>query len=835
MKTKKLIINLSILIFSISTISQEIDWRNSPYDDKTNYYEIVNNQRRFLQNLDVNDPRSKKKIKQFERWANFWKDRLNPDGTFVPESFVLKEWQKEDAKSLSVTSRNINVANWSLVGPSNLPNSSIDFYPGMGRLNSIAFSGTNTNVLYVGSPGGGVWKSIDGGTTWTPKTDNLPNLGVSDIEIDPNNANIIYFATGDWDGGANRSIGVYKSTNGGDTWNATGLVATLTSSESISKLLIDSSNSNNIFATTKSNIKKSTDGGVTWNNVYTENSAFFNDIEYKKGSNSIIYATSKTGKFYISTNNGDTWSVASTIGTGRIDLALTDNDSNLILTLDSSGRVRRSVDQGSTWTLLATIANFDSQGGYDMTIEISPINKNLVIVGGVDGFRSTNGGTTWEKYLDGYWSTGNPYFYVHSDHHDMKFVPGSNTAFSANDGGLFRGDASLGTTWVDLSPGLAITQFYNVSGTPQNANFLLMGAQDNDLFHYNGATWTGRNPGSDGVEALWDYSNSNIAWTCSQAGIMYRTTNGFSTSQNITTPSGTPFIWELEIHPTTPTTIFGGFGDIYKSTNRGDTWTNLSSGVGAIEFISISPSAPDTIYVVGTGGTFKKTTNGGTSWTTITQPQAGGRIKSIEVHPTNPSEIYVSYSGYLAGKVYKSTDAGVTWTNITGTLPNIPTHKIVYKTGTTTDELFLATDLGVYYRNNTLGDWVKLGVGLPNVIVHDIEIHYGTERLRAATYGRGVWEVPIDLASLGKEDFVLDNNAVSVYPNPTVNGNFTLSFKNLSGKKSVIVYNIIGSIVKEINTESEIENINLNSFAKGMYLVKVMNNGKETIKKVIVQ
>ena len=103
--------------------------------------------------------------------------------------------------------------------------------------------------------------------------------------------------------------------------------------------------------------------------------------------------------------------------------------------------------------------------------------------------------------------------------------------------------------------------------------------------------------------------------------------------------------------------------------------------MGAIEFISISPSAPDTIYVVGTGGTFKKTTNGGTSWTTITQPQAGGRIKSIEVHPTNPSEIYVSYSGYLAGKVYKSTDAGVTWTNITGTLPNIPTHKIVYKTG----------------------------------------------------------------------------------------------------------------------------------------------------------
>ncbi|EDO27872.1 predicted protein [Nematostella vectensis] len=147
-----------------------------------------------------------------------------------------------------------------------------------------------------------------------------------------------------------------------------------------------------------------------------------------------------------------------------------------------------------------------------------------------------------------------------------------------------------------------------------------MGAQDNDVVFFNGTKWDGKNPGSDGVEALWDYSTTNVAWTCSQQGGLERTTDGFASSQQITTPSGAPFVWELEIHPTVPTTIFGGFGDIYKSTDRGDNWTNLNSGAGEIEFISIAPSNADVIYVAGTDGSVKYTANGGTSWSAITVP-----------------------------------------------------------------------------------------------------------------------------------------------------------------------------------------------------------------------
>lgn len=229
----------------------------------------------------------------------------------------------------------------------------------------------------------------------------------------------------------------------------------------------------------------------------------------------------------------------------------------------------------------------------------------------------------------------------------------------------------------------------------------------------------------------------------------------------------------------------------------------------------------------------KKTDNGGTSWSSITLPQ-DGNVKSIEIHPTNSAEVYIAYSGYLAGKVYKSTDSGTNWTNITGSLPNIPTHQIRYKTGSTDGELFLATDLGVYYRTNTSGSWVKLDTGLPNVIVYDIEIHYGTEKLRAATYGRGVWEASITAAALGIEN-LLPENTVSLYPNPTENKNFTISLNNLLDNSSITIYNSIGSVVKNFRTSNKEEKIDLTHFSQGMYFVKISNNGKSLVKKIIVK
>ncbi|CAM1374456.1 T9SS type A sorting domain-containing protein [Tenacibaculum xiamenense] len=837
MKKKSLPLLNFLLLFSVALCAQNYEWRNISLEE-SNYFDVVSKNRNRLQELrSQNTIESKKQIKQFERWADFWGDRISPNGNFVAPMHTYNEWAKEDNKnSQQRSSRNPNSNSWSLLGPTTPPQSNIEFYPGMGRVNTLAFQADNTNIMYVGTPAGGIWKTTDGGSTWTSKSDNLPNIGVSHIVISPTDNNVLYAATGDWDGGHNLSIGVVKSTDAGETWNLTGLTFNLTNFDAISKLLIDPNNTNTIFATTRNSIKRSTNGGTTWTDVHTDSNVYFNDIEYKTNSNSIIYATSKNGKFYISTNNGVNWQEASNPTSNRLDIAQTPNDPDLLISIDGEGIIRKSSNQGTSWTILTTISGYSSQGGFDIALAVSPVNKDLMVAGGIHGYRSTNGGTTWHRYLDGYWTTGNPYFYVHSDHHDMMFLPNSNQVFSVNDGGVFKGDASTDVAWTDLSSGLAITQYYNVSGTPQNAGKLILGAQDNDIAIYDGSNgFKGENPGSDGVEGLWNYSDSNIAWSASQAGTLRRTLDGFQTAaQWINTPSGAPFVWELEIHPTDPNTIYGGFGDIYKSTDRGDNWTNLNSGIGSVEFISIAPSDPNVIYGAGRNRTVKKTTNGGTSWTVIDLPIFGS-VKSIEVHPTNPSEVYIAYSGYLNGRVYKSINGGDTWTNISGSLPNVPSHKIIYKTGTTDGELFLATDIGVYYWKNSANDWVRLGSGLPYVIVHDIEIHYASNKLRAATYGRGVWETSIDEASLGTNDEKLADDTITMFPNPTNNKQFTVKLNKLNGDSNILVYNIIGTVVKNITTKNNEEFIDLSNYSSGVYLVKVNNEQGEITKKLIVK
>ncbi|CAM1348017.1 T9SS type A sorting domain-containing protein [Tenacibaculum halocynthiae] len=835
MKNQLSLLLLITFLCSYKISAQQSNWRDAPLKKDANYFNILkSNEQRISAAKRSSNKVSKKQIKQFNRWKNFWKDRILPDGSFVSATHNYNELKKENKRHARL--RKKQSTSWSIVGPLTPPKSSIGFYPGMGRVNTVAFKGTDTNTMYVGTPGGGVWKTTDGGKNWAAKGDNFPNLGVSHIVIHPTDSKILYLATGDYDGGQNRSVGVFKSVDSGENWNATGLSFSLNQNNIISKLLIDPNNPNTIFATTKNSIKRSTDGGTNWTDVFTENFSSFNDIQYKTGSSTIIYATTKYGSLYISRNNGATWSVASKPSSSRLDIAQTTNDPNLILSLDSSGIVRKSTDEGKTWTTVSTISGYSAQGGYNMTLAISPLDKNLILAGGVEGWRSKNGGTSWEKYLDGYWETGNPYFYVHSDHHDMMFVPGTNTAFSVNDGGIFKGDASSDTKWADLSSGLAITQYYNVSGTPKDQGKLILGAQDNDIAIYDGSNgFKGENPGSDGVEGLWDYSDSNIAWSCSQQGGMNRTLDGFKTAATrVSTPSGAPFVWELEIHPTDPKTIFGGFGDIYKSTDRGNNWINLNSSAGTIEFISIAPSNANIIYVSGQSGVVRKTTNGGTTWTSITLPQRGN-VKSIEVHPTNPSEVYIAYSGYSVNKVFRSTNGGTSWTNITGALPNIPTHKIIYRTGSSDGELFLATDLGVYYRTNSKGDWVRLGSGLPNVIVHDIEIHYATNKLRAATYGRGVWEASISSSALGTEDNKLPKTAISLFPNPTNSKNINIKLNKLTGKTNILIYNIIGSVVKDLTIENTEKNINLSGFSNGIYLVKITNNNKSITKKLIVK
>ncbi|MDH7446731.1 T9SS type A sorting domain-containing protein [Aquimarina sp. 2201CG14-23] len=824
-------INLVILFsLSICFLSAQ-DWRQAAFEENSNYFDIIDSKKNELSTIRNSKQREdRKKVKQFERWAYFWERRINDDGSFPSPMKTYNEWNKY--QKTQTNQKNVLAGDWTIFGPTVIPESTVGFYAGMGRLNVVTFNPTNTDEIWVGSPGGGIWRSNDAGANWIPKGDDIPNLGVSDIVFDPTNQNVMYLATGDFDGAQNNSIGVLKSTDHGETWVPTGLNYDVTQIRRIAHLLIDPNNTSTIFATTSLGIYKSTDGGINW--ALKSAAVGFNDILYKEGSATTMFATeSGSTKFYISTDNGENWTESSTGLTSarKLDIALTAADPEVILAMNNSS-VFKSTDGGASWGSLPSPSTLSTQGGYNQTILVAPNNKNLIIIGGVDGWRSTNGGFTWQKYMDGYWEAGQPFFYVHSDHHDLEFLPGSNTeVFSANDGGLFKGDITSDNAWTDLSSGLAITQYYKLAGTPQNSNLILAGAQDNDVTHYDGTNWNNRNYGSDGVEALWNYSDSNIAWSCSQAGGMERTTDGWATTPRfISTPSGANFVWPLEISPTNPDIIYGGFNSLYKSVDRGDTWTSLNSPGSSPRVITIAPSNDQIIYTSNGSGLYR-TINGGITWNMLTLP-VGGSVTSIAVNSSVPEEVYICYGRYNDGnKVFKSTDSGSSWTNISGTLPNLPANKILYLTGGNGD-LFLGTDVGVFHRNNGTTDWQVIGRGLPNVIVNDLEVHYGTEKLRAATYGRGIWEINITTEVLGVTEF--DENVLAIYPNPT-EGIFTIQLKDIEGESDITIYNIIGGVVKNFRTRESVIDMNMTGYSSGIYMVQVRNGNKQIVKKLIVK
>ncbi|WP_196891531.1 T9SS type A sorting domain-containing protein [Aureivirga marina] len=828
-------ITLLLFIFSIFSFGQE-NWRFEMLTQEKNFESIHKDGEKelsnYLENVRSLNRKNLKKVKQFERWKYFWETRVDASNNFVNPLKNYKEWNLYIQNKAN--KREVNEDNdWVSLGPNEIPESTVTFYAGLGRLNVVTFDPSNANVLWVGSPGGGIWKSEDQGATWISKGDTVTNLGVSDIAVDPNNSDIIYVATGDFDGMQNRSFGVLKSTDGGETWNLTGLNFDVTQDFLVAHIVIDPNNSNILFATTNTAIYKSTDAGANWTSKETT-SGGFNDILFKKGDASIMFATSNSGSFYSSADSGETWDESTqNFGSGRLDIALTENDSNFIFAITSNDFYKSS-NGGVSWSTVNPPDEFNTQGNYNQTVTIAPNNKNLILVGGVNGHRSMDGGANWEVYLNGYWTPSDPFFYVHSDHHDLKFLPGSNTTvFSANDGGLNKGDITSSTPWVDLSGGLAITQYYKLAVTPQNKDFILAGAQDNDVTQYNGNDWINRNYGTDGVEAVWNYSNSNVAWTCSQFGYVERTTNGWATDpQVLNTPFGNSFVWPLEIHPTIPTILFGGFSNIYKSTNSGTSWTNLSSPTFGVKVLTIAPSNPNIIYIASNTNLYR-TTNGGSSWQTITQP-SDNRITSIAVNSTNPNEVYITYSGYTAGeKVYKSTNSGGSWTNISGSLPNIPMHKILYETGGN-GNLYLGTDVKVFRLNqqDVEGDWEIFGNGLPNVIVNDMEIFYGeVNRLRIATFGRGIWDIVIN-SSINTPEF--EDNLFSVYPNPS-SGNFVINFPPEFKEKSIIIYNRIGGVVYHSETKKEQVSINLENVATGLYLVKISSEGREKTQKLVIE
>ena len=723
-----------------------------------------------------------KGFKAFKRWEKYWDQRVFSDGSFPPANLVQKNWELyQFEKSLSAL---IPGSSWTSLGP----NSSSGGYAGIGRINRLTFHPTNTSIIFACTAGGGLWKTTNGGTSWVPLTDNLASIGTSGLVINPTDPNIMYLATGDGDGADTYSYGVLKSTDGGVTWNTTGL--TFTAGTVIYKLQQHATDPNILLAGTNGGLYRTANGGTSWTKVVA--SGQFYDIEALSATNMV--AVTKGG-FYRSTDSGATWVLVTTIAsTGRIALAVSASNPDFVgaLVSNTSNGFKgfyASVDGGLTYTLRSSTPNLmgwetngsDSggQAWYDLCMAVSPTDVNQIIVGGVNTWKSNNGGVSWSIMTNWYQTSTVPA--MHADQHDLIFL-NSTTIYAANDGGIYR-STNNGVSWTDLTNGMSISQLYR-AGASQTDTRIIAGLQDNGTkLRSTTGTWSDE-IGGDGMDCAIDPTNASFMYGTLYYGDIQRSTNGGSSWTSITPSTGTDGAWvsPVLLDPVNPATIYLGYKDLMKSTDRGTTWSKITAGQTGGNFISniaVAPSDPLVIYI-SWGTALAKTINGGTNWTTITAP-ISSQISSLLVDPTNPNNLYATYSNFTAGsKVYFSNNGGTSWTNISGTLPNIPANKIIYQTGSN-GALYLGMDVGIYYRDNTQTDWSLYNSGLPNVEIFDLEIRYSDKKLIAATYGRGLWESPLYVGT------PLSVPAVSSFsPTSATKGNtVTITGSNFNGISSV--------------------------------------------------
>ena len=695
--------------------------------------------------------------KQYKRWEYDMERKVNADGKIL--NFSKLNWDIAADYNNNSSQRITPDIDWISLGPSSYITTGGGYNGGLGRVNVIAFHPTDPDIIYLGTPAGGLWKTTDGGSTWEPKADMLASIGISGIAVDHTTPSTLYVLTGDGDGGYTKSIGVMKSTDDGATWSTTGLVWAVTESERGYKLLMHPSDSSTMFAATTDGLLKTTDGWATWSTVV---SGSFRDMEFKPGDPSIAYAVTKSS-YYRSTDTGASWTFISSssgglpAGESRAALAVTPADSDYVYYLAGPGGASgagtfkglyRSTDVGLTFSTMATTPNIlgyaadgtdgADQAFYDLAMAINPLDKDNTITGGINVWRSVDGGTT--NALSAHWYSPTAVEYVHADIHELVYNPLDDVLYVGSDGGISK-STDHGVTWTNIWDGLEIMQFYRIAGVEADQDLLIGGTQDNGTNKYTGSVTVDHILGADGMDCIIDYVDNDILYYSWQFGGLKRSLDGGATYVGIEPASG-PWVTPFAMDATDPSIIYGGYDDVYRSTDKGDTWTNLGSdGSGAI---AIGVDDPARIYAA-VGSDITTSDDTGATWSTITGLWPALKITDIAVDPADASHVWITLGGFTAGeKVIKSTDAGLSWINVSGGLPNSPALSIAFQDtgGTPANAIYIGMSTGVHYSSDSTA-WMPYHSSLPNSPIHDLEINHENCKIRAGTFGRGIWEAPL--------------------------------------------------------------------------------------------
>ena len=723
----------------------------------------------------------------FKRLEWFYRQRSAPYDT-IPLQVYRSELEKEVKKAITGIENPLNNLQWNSIGPTGINSTSPTHWGEMsGRIRGLDVDPTNSNVVYAGVASGGIWKTTDGGTSWTNVGDNLASLTYGAIAIDPNNTNTVYAGAGEilynfspfiYDG-----QGLYKTTDGGTTWNqVTAGFGTITH---FGDLQVSPHNSNFVFAALGSGywhrgnlsnegIWRSTDAGVNWTRTLNVIDAF--DVIVHPTNSNIVYAATAggvtTGGFYISTNSGVSWTQSNTgLPTAtsilRIQISLSTLTPSTIFALiyNASGTpvVYKSTNGGANWNQISAGvqlggnygSGWSDQGSYDLCIAVNPSNSNHVFVGNIELHETIDGSTFSVKRISpgaNAWDCP-----THVDLHRIVFAPSNNNIiYIGCDGGVYK-STDGGNNWTSANSGISTIQFYRIASHPTRHDTLIGGAQDNGNFRsFNaGATAWNLTTTGDGMNCFFDHTNPNTIYLSVQNGWLAKSTDLGTNITWLQSVNGT-WITPYFMHPTNNQWIYTANNSVLRSTNGGSSFSTIASGVSTSDLIntmSQSPVNPNNMIFAGSGlytstPQVKVSADGGFNWTDVTSNIGGTQrvITRVVCDPSNDSTMYVVRSGFSSNnKIYRTTNLGTTWTNISGNLPNIP-HNDFFVDPNNLTHYYAANDFGVYRSTDSGTTWAREGLGFPFVPAIDFDYAFsnGVRYLRVGTHGRSAFETDLD-------------------------------------------------------------------------------------------
>jgi photosystem II stability/assembly factor-like uncharacterized protein len=642
-------------------------------------------------------------------------------------------------------------ASWFSLGPRPITS---EYWSGnanaSGRIVSIAAHPTLSGTAYAASASGGVWKTTNGGTNWTPMTDELSCLNHGCVAVDPSNPETVYAGTGEYTTGS-LGDGLFRSLDGGVNWSRIATVAEV--GTDCSRVLVDPTNSQIVHVTGSFGYMRSTDGGANWTRIRVTDTS---DLAIHPTDGQTLYLGSYGDGIYRSTNGGTSWTQLTsglpTTNVRRILLSISRSTPTTLYAaiINGSSGLRgmyKTTNGGNTWTQLTATPNFPSpQGWYDCFVGVDPANANIVYGGGVfpdyavaGVIKTTNGGTSWTDITRG--PTGGQ---LHPDQHCIAFGP-TGTIWVGNDGGVWT-STNGGSSWTNRNAALAVTQNYNIALHPTDANQLLGGTQDNGTVgrETNVLSWPQVIAG-DGGFAAFDFANPSRMYTTYVYLTVYRITS--TSTDEISGPwdsDPADFIAPLVIDPNNARALLGGTNRIWRTTNADTsaTWTAIStssvSGGGTIRAIAVAPGASNTIYSGSSTGRVYVTTNAST-WNDRS-PGGSASISDIVIDPTDPGTAYISIETSGGSRVLRTANFGMAWTNVTGELPSgVAAQALACDWRFDPPDLYVGTGVGVYESHDGGLTWVKDGTDLPNVNIGDLAIDPLHQTVTAGTYGRGAW------------------------------------------------------------------------------------------------